>query len=220
VFMYSPLFFHSFCLKKEEGAPRYLLKSVFYLVWSWDTSENGRCQTQLRCNEQSLSETFRQLRCTEVVYEVNQILRKNGKEVFVQIYTRTLIHTTPQEPNLAIQNHVSQSEGEILHEKLNRTSWPCRSSSGWSLASHRGGPGSRPGSMWGLWWTKRQWGRFSPSTSVSPANHSTNFSIIIITRGWHNRPIGGRNAVWSLVSPPPPPPTIPINLERTSLYFG
>jgi hypothetical protein len=26
-------------------------------------------------------------------------------------------------------------------------------------------------------------GRFSPSTSVSPANHSTDFSIIIITRG-------------------------------------
>jgi hypothetical protein len=38
--------------------------------------------------------------------------------------------------------------------------------------------------MWGLWWTKRHWGRFSPSISVSPANHHcTNFSIIIITRG-------------------------------------
>jgi hypothetical protein len=60
---------------------------------------------------------------------------------------------------------------------------PCRSSSGYSLASHRGGPGLRPGSMWGLWWTKRHWGRFSPSTSVSPANHFTNFSIIIITIG-------------------------------------
>jgi hypothetical protein len=44
-----------------------------------------------------------------------------------------------------------------------------------------------------LWWTNQHWGRFSPSTS--PANHhSTNFSIIIITRGWHNRPIGGRSA--------------------------
>jgi hypothetical protein len=43
--------------------------------------------------------------------------------------------------------------------------------------------------MWGLWWTKRHWVRFSPSTSVSPANHSTNFSIIIITRGWQNRPL-------------------------------
>jgi hypothetical protein len=49
---------------------------------------------------------------------------------------------------------------------------------------------------WGLWWTKRHWGRFSPSTSVSPANHSTNFSIII-TRGWDNRPIGGRKAEWT-----------------------
>jgi hypothetical protein len=39
-------------------------------------------------------------------------------------------------------------------------------------------------SMWGLWWTERHWGRFSPSTSVSLANHlSTNFSTIIITRG-------------------------------------
>jgi hypothetical protein len=39
--------------------------------------------------------------------------------------------------------------------------------------------------MWGLWWTEQHWGGFSPSTSVSPANHhSTNFSIIIITRGW------------------------------------
>jgi hypothetical protein len=30
---------------------------------------------------------------------------------------------------------------------------------------------------------------------VSPANHhSTNFFILIITRGWHNRSIGGRSA--------------------------
>jgi hypothetical protein len=36
--------------------------------------------------------------------------------------------------------------------------------------------------MWDLWWTKWSWGRFSPSTSVSPANlHSTNFSTITIT---------------------------------------
>jgi hypothetical protein len=32
---------------------------------------------------------------------------------------------------------------------------------------------SRVGS-WDMWWTKWHWGRFSPSTSVSPANsHST-----------------------------------------------
>jgi hypothetical protein len=38
---------------------------------------------------------------------------------------------------------------------------------------------------------KWRWGRFSPRTSVSPANlHSICFSIInfIITRGWDNRP--------------------------------
>jgi hypothetical protein len=58
--------------------------------------------------------------------------------------------------------------------------------------------------MWGLWWTNRHWGKFSLSTSVSPASHhSTNFSIIIITRGWHNRPISGRSAEWTLDSTPP-----------------
>jgi hypothetical protein len=38
---------------------------------------------------------------------------------------------------------------------------------------------------------KWRWARFSPRTSVSPANlHSMCFSTIIftITRGWHNRP--------------------------------
>jgi hypothetical protein len=60
-----------------------------------------------------------------------------------------------------------------------------------------------------LWWTKRHWGRFSPSTSVSPANHSTDFSIIIITRGWHNRPVSGRSVEWTLI----PPPTTQIKIK-------
>jgi hypothetical protein len=39
-----------------------------------------------------------------------------------------------------------------------------------------------------LWWRKWHWGRFSPSTSVSSANHhSTNFSIVIVIRGWQNK---------------------------------
>jgi hypothetical protein len=43
-----------------------------------------------------------------------------------------------------------------------------------------------------------QRGRFSPSSSVSLTNHnSTSFSIIMITRGWHNRPISGRSAEWT-----------------------
>jgi hypothetical protein len=58
--------------------------------------------------------------------------------------------------------------------------------------------------MWGLWWTKRHWGRFSPRTSVSLANHhSTNFSIIIIIRGWHSRLIGGRSAEWTQLDSTP-----------------
>jgi hypothetical protein len=35
------------------------------------------------------------------------------------------------------------------------------------------------------------------SDLVSLANHSTNFSINIITWGWHNRSIGGHNAEWT-----------------------
>jgi hypothetical protein len=63
---------------------------------------------------------------------------------------------------------------------------------------------ARQSSMWGLWWTKRHWGRFSPSTSVSPANHFTNFSIVIITLGWHNRPINGCSADWTQLDSTPP----------------
>jgi hypothetical protein len=52
---------------------------------------------------------------------------------------------------------------------------------------------------------RRQFIRFSPGTSVSPANHhSTNFSVIIITRGWHSRPLGGRSVEWTKLAPTPP----------------
>jgi hypothetical protein len=57
--------------------------------------------------------------------------------------------------------------------------------------------------MWGFVVDKAHWGRFYPSTSVSPANHSTNFSIITITRGWHNRPVGGRSAEWTQLDSSP-----------------
>jgi hypothetical protein len=49
--------------------------------------------------------------------------------------------------------------------------------------------------MWDLWWTKRYLGKFSPSTSVSTAKQSTDFStliiIIIIIGGWSSGPIVG-----------------------------
>jgi hypothetical protein len=49
-------------------------------------------------------------------------------------------------------------------------------------------------------------GQVFSSTSVSPANHqSTKFSIIITTRGWYNRPIGGRHAMWIQLESTPPP---------------
>jgi hypothetical protein len=40
-------------------------------------------------------------------------------------------------------------------------------SGGWSLASHRRGPGSIPGQpVWDLWWPKWHWDTFSSRTSV------------------------------------------------------
>jgi hypothetical protein len=59
---------------------------------------------------------------------------------------------------------------------------PRHSSGCYSPASHRDGPNSSPGQVtWDLWWTKWHLGRFSPSTSVSPANsHSTDCSTFII----------------------------------------
>jgi hypothetical protein len=61
------------------------------------------------------------------------------------------------------------------------------------LSSRRGGPGSSPGLvMWDLWWTKWRGGRFSSSTSVSPAHlHSTNCSTITISYhlGLVHRPV-------------------------------
>jgi hypothetical protein len=59
------------------------------------------------------------------------------------------------------------------------------------LLSHRGGPGSRPRLASGICGGQSGVGAFSLSTSVSPAKigHSTNFSILTITRGRYNRPV-------------------------------
>jgi hypothetical protein len=57
---------------------------------------------------------------------------------------------------------------------------------------------------WDLWWTKWHRGRFSPSTSVSPAIHSTKFSILTITWGRYNRPVSGRHAEWTQFGLHPP----------------
>jgi hypothetical protein len=44
---------------------------------------------------------------------------------------------------------------------------------------------------------------FIQELSVFPANHYTNSSIFIITRGWHNTPIGGRSAEWTQLTSTP-----------------
>jgi hypothetical protein len=78
-------------------------------------------------------------------------------------------------------------------------------------------PGFPHGSgKWDLWWTKWRRGRFSPSTSVSPAKtiHSTNFSIFSITRGRYNRPV-----VAAVASGPSMDSTPPPNVKKKYRYF-
>jgi hypothetical protein len=59
--------------------------------------------------------------------------------------------------------------------------------------------GSKPDlGMWDLWWDKMALGRFSPSSSVSPAIvvHSTNYSTITLMSHpgkMYNRPMCGRS---------------------------
>jgi hypothetical protein len=72
--------------------------------------------------------------------------------------------------------------------------------------------------MWDLWWTQCYWGRFSPSTSVSPAtHHSAKFSILIIT--WVGA-VG--QLVAALTSAPSwtPPPLFGLNKIKKLNKYG
>jgi hypothetical protein len=62
----------------------------------------------------------------------------------------------------------------------------------------------------GLWWTKWRWGRFSPSTSVSPANlYSPNFSTITIT--YHQGLVQSASSGRSTQSPT-------VQIKKTNYY--
>jgi hypothetical protein len=73
--------------------------------------------------------------------------------------------------------------------------------------------------MWDLWWTKRNWGRFSASTSVSLANHSTHRLLHT-----HHHPSSGAGTIGQTVADvpsglsltqhknPPPPKEKTLNL--------
>jgi hypothetical protein len=106
---------------------------------------------------------------------------------------------------LSLQNDLFQKKCCVHFQLLQSLRGCGRATAKWLVA---GSPPRRPWfasgqSMWSLWWTKWQWGRFSLSTSVSPANHSTDFSIIIYPRVWHNRLIGGRSAEWTQLDSTP-----------------
>jgi hypothetical protein len=70
-----------------------------------------------------------------------------------------------------------------------------------------------------LLWTKWRRGRFSPSTSVSPAIHSTKFSILTITRCRYNRPVNGRRAEWTQFGLHPPLCKLKKNFFLLHYYF-
>jgi hypothetical protein len=55
--------------------------------------------------------------------------------------------------------------------------------------------------MWDLWCRKWHWGRFSPSTSVSPANNAPHSSSSSVIWGWYNRLVSGRRPKWTQSHP-------------------
>jgi hypothetical protein len=103
------------------------------------------------------------------------------------VHDRTLLRTSTLSQSVQgssyfpVSSKFMQSLGSFSTQQALKR--PYRSSGGLSPTSHHGGPSSSPGQvMWDLWWTERQWDRFSQSTSVPrPLIHSTNCSTIITT---------------------------------------
>jgi hypothetical protein len=99
---------------------------------------------------------------------------------------------TFNEPHSVIRQKIELIKGRAVAQAVSRW-FPTAAARVRVRAEHKG-------------WTKRHWGRFRPSTPVSPANHdSTNFSIIIIVWGWHNRLISGRRTKCIQSHPTPRP---------------
>jgi hypothetical protein len=56
--------------------------------------------------------------------------------------------------------------------------------------------------MWGFWWTKWHWGRFSPNAPVSPANESTDWFAPIMVHTDHY-PSSGTGIIGEIVADVP-----------------
>jgi hypothetical protein len=87
-------------------------------------------------------------------------------------------------PHKQRKHKIVQEEWSQLYGLLwsNSGIRPCQGSGRYSLASHRGGPGSRPGqSMWDLWWTKWHCDRFFSEFFGFPLSihHSPSLSKLI-----------------------------------------
>jgi hypothetical protein len=103
---------------------------------------------------------------------------------------------------------------QIIAKPINitRRKWPCRISGDYWQASHCGGPGSIPGHlMWDLLWSERNWDRFSPSTSVFLAKHSTDCSTLINIHHHHPGTSTIGHLVASLLVN-----TVPLQLKKIS----
>jgi hypothetical protein len=118
------------------------------------------------------------------------------------IYELTASHSIPLNWKLKMFCVCRTKYGTQKSLLISWAPWLFRSSDCYSLASHRGGPGSKPGHVTcDVCMTKPHCGRFCPSTSASPAKHSTDCSTLIIIRGWYNRPNSGLSSIST--SPPP-----------------
>jgi hypothetical protein len=129
--------------------------------------------------------------------------RRSDKDLRKMWCTLTLSLSYPSKNRMRpnTQLNLKDTKYECVHLAVwHFVHWLPRyaSNSIYCCISHRSSPGSIPGLVkWDLWWTKWSRRRFSPSTTVSPAIHSTKFSILTITRGRYNRPVSGWYAEWT-----------------------
>jgi hypothetical protein len=171
--------------------------TYFFLVvrvWTWNDGNEAKCQ------DEHTDEFFTSMRGSLPAIAVHILhAYKNGFSDDVYLHVLSCLRQQRRSkwwfrPSIfeTLQKHEYKvtpcSSNEKMRKHIFLQNWVCRllgraiaqAVSRWLPTAAVRGPS--PGLiMWDLWWTKWRWGRFSLSTSVSPANlHSTNYSTIIL----------------------------------------
>jgi hypothetical protein len=163
----------------------------FFLSWGGRDVWNKYKNVPTECEQKYVGRSFIFQPQRAALYFTDPLVTHTTSAIWTDVlatpepfaYTSKYIHSSHASNSSSLRHLKWFRRNTCLKEDRSKpVKRPCRSSGGYSPASHRGGPCSSPGQViWDLWRTKWHWGRYSPSTSVSPANsHSTECSTIII----------------------------------------